>query len=294
MVFATPGIRQDAEPAEWREHRFGLGPARWLVLAGKPFWVIGAGSGFGQAIAAALAVAGARVFLSGRRPEKLVETRLMAVELGAAAAACITLPCDATSPAELARAAEIAGSQGPLRGLVHSAALPASGVAWPLQNLPEAGWEALMRTNLTGPWLAVRTAMPVMLHAGAARIVLLSSEAGWAWTPGVGPYNVSKAALNNLGMSLAGEYAASHPEADVQINVLVPGEARSEMNRGSTISPFSAVPMMLMLLSQPTGGPNGYFFHRDGRHLTFGHRGPYHRALNISAQCESLRAENRV
>lgn len=280
MVFATPGVRQEAEPAAWREHRFGLAVVRWDSLAGKRFWVVGAGTGFGQAISVALLLAGATVFVSGRRADKLAETRQVAIAFGAPVERCTLVPCDATDEAQIAAAVRDCKVGDGLDGLVVSAALsnpPSEG--WPFQALSSARWDGLMRLNVTAPWLLTRAAMPAMLAGGGARVVLLSSEAGWAWTPSVGPYNVSKAALNNLGMSLAGEYAASHPDSDVQINVLVPGEARTEMNRGSTDSPFTAVAMTLLLLSHPGGGPNGFFFHRDGRHLAFGHRGPYHAPL---------------
>ena len=98
--------------------------------------------------------------------------------------------------------------------------------------------EPRVGTNLTGAWLICRAAVPDMLAAGSCRVVLLTSEAGWAFTPGVGAYNVSKSALNNLGASLAAECAARYPAADVQINVLIPGEARTEMNQGSTDQPL--------------------------------------------------------
>ena len=92
------------------------------------------------------------------------------------------------------------------------------------------------------------------------RAVFFTSEAGWAFTPGFGPYNVSKRPRsNNLGASLAAEVAARHPGADVQVNVLNPGEARTEMNQGSSVSPYSVVSMTLALLSHPPGGPNGCF-----------------------------------
>jgi len=280
MVFATPGICQGDAPENWRQHRFGLSPWRWAELAGKSFWIIGAGTGFGQAIAMALATAGARVFLSGRRVAKLGETIDMARALGAAPDRCVLLPCDVTDEAQLTAAVSaVAADAGEIHGLVYCSALPSAGFAWPLQQLPRERWEMMMRTNVTGAWLATRAAMPLMLRTGVARVMLLSSEAGWAGTPGFGPYNVSKAALNSLAMSMAEEYAASHPQADVQINVLVPGEARTEMNQGSTESPFTVVPMALLLLSHPAGGPNGHFFHRDGRHLAFGYRGPYDQVL---------------
>lgn len=281
MTFSTPGVRQDVASSSWREHLFGLSAERWAALGGHAFWVTGAGTGFGQAIAVALALAGARVFLTGRRQQKLAETRELAVSLGASAESCDLLPCDITDQSRLADAAQqIDRRHVPLRGLVHCAALPPpGGSAWPLQDLPAATWDAFMRINVTAPWLLTRLAMTRMIPGGGARILLLSSEAGWAWTPKFGPYNVSKAALNNLGMSLAAEYAASNPDSDVQINVLVPGEARTEMNQGSINSPFTVVAMALLLVSHPPGGPNGFLFHRDGRHLPFGHRGQYENPL---------------
>src|SRR5438552_1681029 len=124
MVFATPGICQGAEPENWREHLFGLTPSRWAALDRKAFWVMGAGTGFGQAIAVALALAGARVFLSGRRAAKLAETCDMAATFGAAAERCVTLPCDATDDAQLAASVSGIGAMScGLYGLVYCSAL---------------------------------------------------------------------------------------------------------------------------------------------------------------------------
>ena len=66
---------------------------------------------------------------------------------------------------------------------------------------------------------------------------------------------------------------------DIQMNALIPGEARTEMNRGSTQSPYKVVSMALILLSHPRGGPNGRFFHRDGRHFGLGYTLPYDKPL---------------
>src|ERR1051326_1335750 len=100
MVFATPGVRQAAPPERWREHFFGLPLARWGALAGHSWWVTGAGTGFGQAIAVALALSGGHVFLSGRRPDKLAQTGALAASLGAAREHCVAVPCDITDEAQ--------------------------------------------------------------------------------------------------------------------------------------------------------------------------------------------------
>lgn len=276
-VVATPGIGQDFGPAGCSDHRFGLPVERWTSLAGQAFWITGAGTGYGQAIAIALAVAGARVFLTGRRPSKLEDTRQQAAQAGAAIANLIAVPADITDPAAVTQAAHtIATHGGILRGLISNAALPQPRSSpYPLADLSVEDWDRLLRTNITGQWLVARAALPLLSAGHGFRVVFMTSEAGWAYTPGFGPYNLTKAAVNNLGASFAAECAARMPNGDVQVNVLIPGEARTEMNQGSTNSPYSVVSMTLLLLSHPAGGPNGCFFHRDGRHFPFAYASPY-------------------
>lgn len=293
MATSTPDILQQLDPAAWRQHRFGLPVRRWQALAARCFWVTGAGTGFGRSIAVALAAAGAHVFLSGRRAEKLLECMEEMRRLGISDGA-VPLPLDITdADAVSAAAAAIKRQQGSLYGLVNAAALPQpSAGSWPLMDMRMSQWEQLLRTNVTGQWLVTRAALPMMTEGAAGRVLFLTSEAGWAFTPGFGAYNLAKSALNNLGASFAAEVAARHPAADIQINVLVPGEARTEMNRGSSDSPYAVACMTLALLSHPPGGPNGCFFHRDGRHLAFAYAAPYAQSLfdaDESASASNLR-----
>ncbi|MBX3325280.1 MAG: SDR family oxidoreductase [Nitrospira sp.] len=274
---STTGILQNVDPKAWREHRFGLPEARWERLKGRDFWVTGAGTGYGRCIALALAAAGARVFISGRRIEKLRETVDEGVALGIDVRQCIAIPVDIRSEEDLARAARNIQLVTPcLYGLVNSAALPQpGGTVFPLISQSMTAWTDLLTTNVTGSWLPCKAAMPLLSSGEGFRILFLSSFAGWASTPGFGPYNISKSAVNTLGVSLAAECGVRYPEKDVQINVLVPGEARTEMNQGSTESPYAVVSMVLVLLSHPPGGPNGFFFNRDGRHLAFAYTSEY-------------------
>jgi NAD(P)-dependent dehydrogenase (short-subunit alcohol dehydrogenase family) len=278
---STAGIIQNAHPASWRDHRFGLPQDRWERLKGRSFWITGAGTGYGRCIALALAAAGARVFISGRRIEKLRETVAEGADLGIDISRCISIPMDIRSDSDLARAVgSIQHVTTSLYGLVNSAALPQpSGTAFPLTDQSTAAWTDLLTTNVTGSWLTSKVALPLLSNGDGFRILFLSSFAGWASTPGFGPYNISKSALNTLGASFAAECAMKYSDKDVQINVLVPGEARTEMNQGSTESPYSVVSMVLVLLSHPPGGPNGYFFNRDGRHLAFAYTQEYPRSL---------------
>jgi 3-oxoacyl-[acyl-carrier protein] reductase len=284
QIASTPGILQHVDPLLWREHRFGLPPARWNRLEGRAFWITGAGTGYGRAIALALAAAGAKVFLTGRREEKLQETLDEGDSLGIDVGRCIPVVADVSLEPDLVRAAAVISQHAScLDGLVNNAALPQPDAgAYPLADQSLAVWSDLFTTNVTAQWLTSRVALPLMAKGDGIRVVFMSSEAAWADTPGFGPYNISKSAVNTLSASLAAECRSHFPAYDVQINVLVPGEARTEMNRGSKISPYSVVSMILTLLSHPQGGPNGCLFHRDGRHLTFGYSNAY--TQNLLAQ----------
>ena len=111
----------------------------------------------------------------------------------------------------------------------------------------------------------------------------MTSRAGWASQGGVGPYNVSKAALNNLTMSMAEEARMQFPNSDIQINALNPWEARTEMNPHSDNKAEAVIQMALLLLAQSAGGPSGYFFCRDGGHHPFNDAPAYEKDLASEA-----------
>ncbi|MBN2137989.1 MAG: SDR family oxidoreductase [Sedimentisphaerales bacterium] len=275
-------VLDNVDPADWAEHRFGLTPERWAGLNGKSYWITGAGTGYGRCIACGLAAAGARVFLTGRRRDKLQESIEEAASLGIPTANCHIVEADLTRQDEIARACDkVRGLCGSLNGLVNNAAIPTEpGSSTPLQSGSPEYWSKMMATNVTAAWLLTKGIFPHMLASGGARVLLISSDAGWANdTPGNGMYKVSKAALNSLGRAAACEYAHAFPDKDIQINVLVAGEARTEMNKGSERSPYSIVSMVLMLLSHPGGGPNGRYFRRNGSHIGFANAIPYDRPL---------------
>ncbi|MEW6376598.1 MAG: SDR family oxidoreductase [Thermodesulfobacteriota bacterium] len=278
----TLGILENVDPSRWKEHLFGLPPERWRRLSGKAFWITGSGTGYGRSIGSALAAAGAQVFLTGRRVEKLKETLdEMSSLFGINLERCHIIRADLTQLKDIKMACdEVKSLSNCLHGIVHCAALPSKpGSRYPLHDDLIEYWDQMIATNVRAPWLLTRTIFPHMIRSGEVRVVFMTSEAGWANTSGFGMYNVTKAALNSLGHSMAREYAARYPDMDIQMNVVSPSEARTEMNQGSSISPYSIVCIVLFLLSHPKGGPNGKFFHRDGRHLRFCYTEPYRRVL---------------
>lgn len=278
----TLGVLENGDPRCWKEHLFGLPPERWGRLGGKSFWITGAGTGYGRSISCALAAADAQVFLTGRRIEKLRETLDEASSLfGINTERCHLIPADITCYEDILQASEKVRSLcDSLYGLVHSAAIPSKpGSQYPLADDPAEYWDKIMATNVKAPWLLTRTIFPHMMRNGEIRVLFITSEAGWADTPGYGMYNISKAALNSLGYSMSREYVVHFPNADIQMNIISPGEAKTDMNQGSSVSPYSIVSIVLLLLSHPKEGPNGKFFHRDGRNLKFAYSEPYGRSL---------------
>ncbi len=274
-------VLMTADPTKWQEHLYGLTPERWKALGGKSFWITGAGTGYGRCLACALAAAGAQVFLTGRRVEKLQETIQETASLKIATGNCYMIEADIADPEQILKACDRVRSLcSALDGLVNNAAIPGEpGISKPLQGSSPEYWNRMMNVNVTAPWLVTRSIFPHMRASSHVRVLFVTSEAGWTSTPGSGMYNVSKAALNSLACSMAEEYAHSLPGEDIQINALVPGEARTEMNQNSTQNPYAIVSMALILLSHPKDGPNGRFFHRDGRHLGFGYTDPYGKSL---------------
>ncbi len=280
MSVISSTVDQSARPDGWQRHRFGLSEERWEALKGKSFWITGAGSGYGRCISVALGCAGAQVFLTGRRRDKLIETVNEIRTHALAPVSAHMVEADLTNLEMVEQAAEVVRSHcDTLHGLVNNAAIAPLSIDNPLQEGTLGEWERIIRTNLTAPWMITREIYQHMKSGGQARVLFVTSEAGWAFTPGFGDYNVSKAALNSLSASFAQECALSSPGVDVQINALVPGEARTEMNQNSTESPYTVVSMALLLLSHPRNGPNGNFFHRDGRHLQFAYSQLYDKNL---------------
>jgi len=274
-------VLQYVNPAKWMEHLYGLTPERWNSLKGKSFWVTGAGTGYGCCIACALAAAGAQVFLTGRRVEKLKESIEEIAVMGISTKDCHVVEADITKYDDILMACnKVKTLCSSLNGIVNNAAISGNtGSPNPFQNASLEYWNKVMATNVTAPWLLTREIFPHMLAGHSVRILFITSEAGWASTHGVGIYNVSKAALNSLCHSMAQEYGCRFPDKDIQINAIVAGEARTEMNQGSIQSPYTICSIVLILLSHPKGGPNGRFFHMDGRHFQFCYTAPYDKPL---------------
>ena len=121
-----------------------------------------------------------------------------------------------------------------------------------------------IRTNLLGPWRTSKAFLPLLGRSRAGRIVNVSSEAGSLAQMGAGPpaYQVTKAALNALTRTLAGELL----ETRILVNAVCPGWVATEMGGAGGRPVEDGAAGTEWAATLPNGGPRGGFF-RDGKSL---------------------------
>jgi NAD(P)-dependent dehydrogenase (short-subunit alcohol dehydrogenase family) len=168
-----------------------MSPAQ--TLQGRTAWIIGAGSGIGQAAAEALAAAGAIVLLSGRRGELLERA---AQRIRAAGGAAEVEPLDATDAAAVAAVSQrILQRHGARMDiLVNSAGTNSPQRFW--RNQTAEGWRQVLATNLDSFFYTTQAVLPAMRAQGGGLVINVSSWAGVHHPKLTGPaYNSSKHAV---------------------------------------------------------------------------------------------------
>ncbi|MFI9257490.1 SDR family NAD(P)-dependent oxidoreductase [Streptomyces sioyaensis] len=182
--------------------------------------VTGGGTGIGAATARLLRAAGHQVVISGRRPEPL---HRLAEETGA-----LAHPADTADPGAVQGLVEATVSAyGRLDGLVLNAGIARSGA---VGDLSMEDWEAVMATNVTGPFLLQRAALPHLLASRGA-VVAVASVSALRNGNGNAAYATSKAALLQLCRSLAVDYGRD----GLRANIVCPSWVRTEMADGRMV-----------------------------------------------------------
>jgi NAD(P)-dependent dehydrogenase (short-subunit alcohol dehydrogenase family) len=154
--------------------------------------ITGAGVGLGRALARRFAADGETVVLLGRTPAK-VET--LAAEIGDRAMA---VGCDVSSPDSVRAAfAAIAARHPRIDVLINNAALFAP---FQLVNATDDQILSTVTTNLAGPMLCARAAIPMMGRGG--HIINVSSEAVAVPLPHLSVYQGTKAGLEQFSPRL--------------------------------------------------------------------------------------------
>jgi gluconate 5-dehydrogenase len=191
-------------------------------LSGKTAVIIGGSRGIGLAIAEGLASCGARCVIAARNLEraeaaaeglrkKNLKAEAFAVETG-----------DPGSVEHLV--AKTVRDCGGVDILVNSAAMI---LRKPIEEVTDAEWDEILRTNLTGIFIACRAAGREMIKRRRGKIINISSNVAQVLQPGRGAYAVTKAAVSHLTRVLAFEWA----QYQVNVNAVAPGPTLTEFNQ---------------------------------------------------------------
>jgi NAD(P)-dependent dehydrogenase (short-subunit alcohol dehydrogenase family) len=198
-------------------------------LSGRKALVTGGARGLGAVMAAALAEAGADVAITSRAIESARQgADTIASETGRTV---VPFACDVLTPQQVEDLrTSVEATFGPIDILVNNAGLNIRGTA---DALTEADWDAVIDTNLKGPFFCARAFGPGMCERGWGRVINLSSMLGTVALPGRAPYASSKFGVVGLTKVLALEWAAR----GVTVNAICPGPFATEMNRALLADP---------------------------------------------------------
>ena len=194
-----------------------------LDLTGRFVVVTGASSGIGRATAVAVSRLGARVALGGRREDALRETHA-ALDGDGHLVAPFDLSATDAIPAWLKGVVGDAGV--PVDGLVHSAGVSRS---TPLRVVTRANIDDILTPNLYATLALLRAVSARGVAAAACSVVIMSSVAGVAGTPGLATYSASKGAIHALVRSAAQELGGKR----IRVNCVAPGYVETPMLEGA-------------------------------------------------------------
>jgi citronellol/citronellal dehydrogenase len=174
--------------------------------------VTGAGSGIGRCTAHELAALGARVALIGRKTEKL---QAVSNEIAQSGGVAKCYACDIREEERVRETvAAILADFGRIDALVNNAG---GQFAARLENISAKGWDAVVRTNLTGGFLVARECYTQSMKAtGEGAIVNIIADM-WNGMPGMAHSGAARAGMLNFTETAAFEWAP------VRVNAVAPG-----------------------------------------------------------------------
>ncbi|MEW6169838.1 MAG: SDR family oxidoreductase [Pseudomonadota bacterium] len=187
------------------------------ALDGQVVLVTGGARGLGAAIARAVAREGAIAAVADIREE---QAQTLAAELAAEGLRAGALAMDVTDEASVAAGLDtVRASHGRIDVVVNNAGID---LTLPIEEIDSARWLRVLHTNLYGPFLVARLALPQLRERRGHIVNVASTAAKRAW-PNASAYHASKWGLLGLSHALHAELRAH----GVRVTALVAGGMRT-------------------------------------------------------------------
>jgi gluconate 5-dehydrogenase len=189
-------------------------------LSGKTALVTGSTRGIGNALARALAGAGARVIVNGRDAAAANAAAVAMRKESLMAEACAF---DVTDEAAVNTSIQdIEKRIGPIDVLVNNTGIQIRG---PLEQYQTADWHRIVQTNLTSVFLVSRAVVQQMITRRSGKIINVCSVNSEHARYGIAPYTATKGALKMLTKGMCVDWGRHN----IQVNGLAPGYFETEL-----------------------------------------------------------------
>ncbi|MHB9032050.1 MAG: SDR family NAD(P)-dependent oxidoreductase [Anaerolineae bacterium] len=219
------------------------------LLSGQIALVTGASRGIGAAISTALAAEGASAILLARSESRLRQVQAQIVSGGGTADYYCA---DVSDELDIKRVINSIDQQyGRLDILINCAGI---GVFGPLLQTSTADWDRVMTTNVRGPFILCREAVPILSKHTGGRIINIASVVAVKGYVNQAAYTASKHALLGMTKVLAQEVQP----LGIRVHIVCPGgvdtdmggQARPDLERAGLMKPEEIAQVVLFLASQ--------------------------------------------
>jgi 3-oxoacyl-[acyl-carrier protein] reductase len=198
-----------------------------IDLSGRVALVTGGGRGIGRAIALSLAEAGADVAVNYRRDAAAAEEVVKEIEGMGRKAKAYQASVESWDE-DQKMVADVLADFGHVDILVNNAGIASRGQS--VADTDPAEMERVVRVHAFGPHYLSKLVVPHMRGQGRGDIVMISSVATLGMGPRGAPYNMGKAAMEALALTLAKE----EREHGIRTNIVAPSLTVTEMGKRLT------------------------------------------------------------
>ncbi len=193
-----------------------------MALAGRVALVTGGGRGIGRGISMALAADGAAVAVNYRRDEDAAKETVAAITAAGGTAKMYQASVDSWDE-DAAMVEQVVKDFGFIDILINNAGIASRGQS--VADTDPMEMERVVRTHAFGPFYLSKLVMPSMRTRSRGDVIMISSAATQSFAGNGSPYNMGKAALEALAMTLYKEERKNN----IRVNIVAPGLVESDM-----------------------------------------------------------------